>query len=206
METFAEKSLTQFSQELYDKTSVPGGGGAAALVGALSASLCAMAANFTVGKKKYLVYDSELHRILDKMDVYRISLLNCIDKDAEGFAPLSNAYSLSKDDPNRQSVLDKASLLALEAPLEIVKTTGKIIDLLMQSKEMTSRLLLSDIACSAYLASSALKSAAINVFVNTKVLSDKETANKINSEVDLYLQKCNNADHLADSISKELRG
>ena len=51
-------TLDKFSEELFSKNAVPGGGGATALVGSLAVSLGAMAANLTVGKEKYVEYTS----------------------------------------------------------------------------------------------------------------------------------------------------
>lgn len=46
------KSCLDFTEILASKAPVPGGGGAAALVGALGIALCSMVGNLTVGRKK----------------------------------------------------------------------------------------------------------------------------------------------------------
>lgn len=46
-------TLKDFITTLSSKSPVPGGGGASALVGAVSVALCSMVANLTSGKKKY---------------------------------------------------------------------------------------------------------------------------------------------------------
>ena len=51
--TYINLSCKEFSEILASKSPVPGGGGAAAMLGALGTALCEMAANLTVGKKKY---------------------------------------------------------------------------------------------------------------------------------------------------------
>ena len=56
-------TLDKFSEELFSKNAIPGGGSATALVGALAVSLGAMAANLTVGKDKYKAYTADLERI-----------------------------------------------------------------------------------------------------------------------------------------------
>ena len=52
-------SLDDFTRELSSKKPVPGGGGAAALAGALSASLSSMVVNYTLGKKHYIKYNGQ---------------------------------------------------------------------------------------------------------------------------------------------------
>ena len=48
--------MNKFIEELSSASPTPGGGGAAALIGAISAALCSMVANLTTGKKKYAMY------------------------------------------------------------------------------------------------------------------------------------------------------
>lgn len=51
-ENLRGKSCVRFTAELASSAPVPGGGSVTALLGALSASLCAMAANISRGKAK----------------------------------------------------------------------------------------------------------------------------------------------------------
>ena len=64
MNQLSELSCAAFADALAAKTSVPGGGGASALVGALGVALCSMAGRFTAGKKKYEAYEADILRIL----------------------------------------------------------------------------------------------------------------------------------------------
>ena len=49
----SEKTCVEFVNLLASKSAVPGGGGAAALVGAIGMALGSMVCNLTIGKKKY---------------------------------------------------------------------------------------------------------------------------------------------------------
>ena len=49
----SELRCDEFTEKLASGAPVPGGGGAAALMGALGAALCAMAGNLTVGKPRF---------------------------------------------------------------------------------------------------------------------------------------------------------
>ena len=91
MNSFSQFSCADFAQALASKTSVPGGGGAAAMAGALSAALCSMAGNFTAGKKKYAAYEADIQRILTEAEALRQCLLTLVDADADGFEPLAKA-------------------------------------------------------------------------------------------------------------------
>jgi formiminotetrahydrofolate cyclodeaminase len=48
----AQKNCTEFIELLASKAAVPGGGGAAALTGAIGMALGSMVCNLTVGKQK----------------------------------------------------------------------------------------------------------------------------------------------------------
>ena len=61
--TMTEKSLGAFAADLASKAPVPGGGGAAALAGALAAALGSMVCELTLGKKKYAQYEEELRTV-----------------------------------------------------------------------------------------------------------------------------------------------
>ncbi|MEG1097129.1 MAG: cyclodeaminase/cyclohydrolase family protein, partial [Clostridiales bacterium] len=51
--SFTEKTCNELISELASKASVPGGGGASALVGAVGTALGNMVGSFTKGKKKF---------------------------------------------------------------------------------------------------------------------------------------------------------
>ena len=88
---------SEFTEKLASADPVPGGGGAAAMGGALAASLCSMAAVLSVEKKSCAANKDEIQKILDEVTGLRLELLSLIDADAEGFEPLARAYSMPKD-------------------------------------------------------------------------------------------------------------
>lgn len=167
-EQLSKLSCRDFAMALASKQAVPGGGGAAALVGALAAALCSMVGNFTTGKKRYAEVETDIQRMLVDADELREKLLDLVDADAIAFEPLSRAYAIPKEDPQRTTILETATQNACKAPLEMMQVCAQIIDLLDEMGKKGSRMLLSDVACGAYLAVAAMQSAAINVFVNTK--------------------------------------
>ena len=119
MEKLIKKSCSAFTEALASNAPVPGGGGAAALAGALGTALGSMVANFTTGKKKYAAYEADIQAALQSMAQIQSRLLALVDADAEAFAPLSAAYAISKDAPGRAETLEKAALHACEAPREM---------------------------------------------------------------------------------------
>lgn len=207
MEKLTKKSCIDFAEILASKASVPGGGGAAALVGALGTALCSMVGNFTVGKKKYADTEEDVKAMLVKATELREQFLELVDLDAEAFWPLSKAYSIPKEDPQRNEILEKATLDACAAPAEMVKCCAKAIELLEEMLEKGSVMLISDVGCGALLCHAAMEAAAMNVFINTKSLRDREAAEKIEKDVDDLLSKyLSKANHIAEAVTVHIRG
>jgi len=195
-----------FTGALASKKPVPGGGGAAALAGALASSLCLMVGNFTIGKKKYAQYEDDLNHIMGQAEKLRIRLLALIDEDADAFQPLSQAYSIPKDDPSREDVLETATLNACRAPMEMVRCCSEVIDLLLEMLEKGSVLLISDVGCGASICHAALESAAMNVFINTSSLRDRKQAAKLEDDVNRILRdSLQKADLIVETVSRRIR-
>ena len=180
-------SLKDFSKALADKVSVPGGGGASAAVGALGSALCSMVGNFTLGKKKYAEVEPEIIKLMEEAEELRLSLLECIDKDAEGFEPLSKAYALPDDAPGRDEILEKCLRDAACVPMEIAVLSAKVIDLSDEFAKKGSALMISDAGCAAIFALASLQGGAINVSVNTKLMKDREYAAELDEKTDKLL-------------------
>ena len=73
------------------------------------------------------------------------------------YAPLAAAYGIPKDDPNRAEILEKATLDACSAPIEIMRLCARAIDLAGVFAEKGSRLALSDAGCAAVLCMALLR-------------------------------------------------
>ena len=206
-EKMIEKSCADFAAVLASKAPVPGGGGAAALVGALGTALCSMVGNLTVGRKKYAQYEADVKRMLEKGAAVQERLLDLVDKDAEAFEPLSKAYSIPKDDPKHDETLEAATKFACEAPVGMMKACCEAIELLEEMLEKGSVTLVSDVGCGALCCAAALESASMNIFVNTKTLLDREAAAKLDDQADAMLREyMPRARKVADEVNRRLRG
>ena len=195
-----------FSEQLSSKAPVPGGGGAAALIGSLAAALGAMATNLTIGKKKFLPFEEDHRRIIAEADVLRLRLLALMDEDAAAFEPLSQVYSLDKNSLGYSEKLTSATLDACRAPFEMMECCCKLIELLEELREKCSVLLLSDVGCAALAARCALESASLNVFVNTRMIPENEEAAAMSKKADSMLQEyIPRAQAVADSVMTYLR-
>ena len=121
-----DKSIREFTELSASKLPVPGGGGVSALVGSLAASLAEMVTNLTTGKKKYAEYEEEIQRIMKETDELRISLLDCVNEDAEAFEPLAKAYSMDKNDPDYADIMENCLKVAAGAPHHILQLCCRV--------------------------------------------------------------------------------
>lgn len=200
-----DMSLEKFLEQLASAAPVPGGGGASALAGALGIALGNMVGSLTVGKKKYADVETDIIEMNQKADVLRGELLLLVEKDAEVFEPLSKAYSIPKDDPTRDEVMAKVLKEAAEIPLEIMRKSCEALKLIIMYAQKGSTLAISDAGCAAAMCRAALESAALNVYINTKSMKDRQLAETMNKEVsDMLDTYCRMADSIYGSVTGRL--
>ena len=183
------ESCRHFVEVLASSAPTPGGGGAAALVGAVGTALGNMVGSLTVGKKKYADVEAEILDLKAKCDALQTELLDLVKKDAEGFEPLAKAYGIPKDDPNRGEILEKATVEACKVPMEIMEKCCEALDYIKIFAEKGSRLAVSDAGCGAVCCKAALQAASLNVFINTKSLKDRTVAEELNRQANVMLSK-----------------
>ena len=199
-----ERDIQNFLAALASKAPTPGGGGAAALCGAVGVALGNMVGNLTLGKKKYAEVQEDIAALNAKAESLREDFLALIDADAEAFEPLSRAYGIPKDEPARGEVMEAALLAAVQPPLEIMRKCVKALELIADYAAKGSALAVSDAGCAAAITRAACEAAALNVFVNTKPMRDREKAGEINREANELLQKCALAREIYDNVTGRL--
>ena len=177
-----EMTINDFSDALASSAPVPGGGGVSALVSALGAGLGVMVGSLTIGKKKYAANEPELREITAQAKRIQERLLELVDADAECFEPLSRAYAMPKDAPERDAVMESCLALAASAPMEIAEISCRAIELMERFALLGSALAVSDAGCGAAIVKSALQAASLNVFINTKTLQNRALAEEMNAK------------------------
>ena len=198
---FTDQSCREFVNALSSKAPVPGGGGASALVGALGTALGNMVGSLTVGKKKYADVEEEIFALKAKCDALQTELLNQVAADAVGFEPLAKAYGIPKDDPNRDAVLEEATVTACAVPMHIMELCCQAIDAIEVFAAKGSRLAVSDAGCGAVCCKAALQAASLNVFINTKSLKNRDTAAELNTKANTMLDTyCAKADAIYNMV------
>lgn len=182
-----EKPVTQFLSELSSNAPVPGGGGASAAVGAFAAALGMMVTNLTIGKKKYADYEEEVKAVRDRLEGLRDQLIDLVDGDAVAFEPLSKAYSIPKDDPERDTIMENALYEASVVPMSIMETVLAAAKELEVLVEKGSKLAVSDVGVGILFAQAAIEGASLNVYINTKSMKDRERAAALDAKADAII-------------------
>ena len=188
-----EQKTTDFLEVLSSAAPVPGGGGASAAVGAFSSALGMMVANLTIGKKKYADVEEEIIEIREQLQYLQKELVELTDKDAEAFEPLSKAYGLPKDTPEqkeeKERVMEKALYEASIVPMQIMKTVAKVMKLLETLGEKGSKIAISDVGVAVLFARAALEGASLNIYINTRLMKNREQAERLNKESDDMIEE-----------------
>ena len=195
-------SCREFVKVLASNQPAPGGGGAAALVGAIGTALGNMVGSLTVGKKKYADVEAEIIALQAKCDALQKDLLDQVEADEINFLPLAKAYGIPKDDPTRDSVMEEATIIACSTPVKIMELCCEALDAIKIFAEKGSRLAVSDAGCGAVIVKSALQAASLNVFINTKTLKNREVAEEMNAKC---LSMLDNYGKLADEIFETVK-
>lgn len=197
--------IVEFCDSLASSAPVPGGGGASALAGALGAALGSMVGELTVGKKKYAAVEGDVRALMAKAQELRGRLLECMEKDAELFAPLAAAYAIPKDAPGRDETMERCLRDAASAPMEAFELCCECVELQKGFADKGSRLMISDAATGAALLRGALEGAAMNVRVNTRLMKDRAYASELDARVEEGLKKYRAlADEVYAQVWKEL--
>ena len=195
------ESCRKFVEVLASDAPAPGGGGAAALVGAIGTALGNMVGSLTVGKKKYAGVEAEILTLKVKCDALQKELLDQVEADEKGFVPLAQAYGIPKDDPSRAETLEKATVAACQVPVHIMELCCEAMEAIAVFAAKGSRLAVSDAGCAAVCVKAALQAASLNVFINTKTLTDRALAEEMNARcLGMLAQYGAMADGIFDSV------
>ena len=187
----AQDTLQTFLDGLASAAPTPGGGGAAAISGAMGAALLSMVCNLTIGKKKYVEVEGELREILGQSEALRAELTGMIADDVAAFDAVMGAYGLPKatdeEKAARADRIQAALKIATDVPLACCRACRKVIDLSQSVADKGNLNVISDAGVAVLSAHAGLRSAALNVYVNAKGLDDRAFADERLRELETLL-------------------
>ena len=187
-----DRRVGEWVDALASKAPVPGGGGASALGGALGAALGQMVVHLTIGKKRYADVEEEMEKNLTELNRLGEEFLRLADRDGEVFAPLAEAYSMPSETreqrEEKERVMEERLLAASLVPLEMMEKALLVINILESLGEKGSRMAISGVGVAAQFAKAALTGAAMNVYINTKAMKNREKAEELNRKAEWLIE------------------
>ena len=170
-------SCEEFLAKLASKDAVPGGGGAAALSGAVGAALTSMVANLTVGKEKFMAVEGEMLRLLAAGEYLRRELLVLAQEDARVFDAFMNCYKMPKNTETekelRAAKIQEAAEMAASIPLRIGEKSLSVLLLAAEAAELGNPAVITDAAVAALTGRAAVRSAIYNVRINLQLIKNE---------------------------------
>ncbi|MDD1606587.1 MAG: cyclodeaminase/cyclohydrolase family protein [Methylococcaceae bacterium] len=192
MSEIKNQPIQQFLDELASKSATPGGGSAAAIMGAQGAALISMVCNLTIGKPKFAEVESEMQALLAQAEDLRAQLTDFIQADVDVFNRVMAAYGLPKetdeDKTARSAAIQAVMKDATIVPLECAKACAKTITLSQIAAEKGNPNVISDAGAAVMAAYGGLKTAALNVYINAGSLKDRDFAEAKIAELAAIMQ------------------
>lgn len=165
-----DERLDDYLERLASSEAVPGGGSAAAVVGAMAASLAGM-----VGRKLASVRSME--KIVTRADELRAELLAARRRDEEAYGAYVAARKLPKGNDAEIDVRIRALEAALngaaEAPLRTAGAAVEVLELAEELADGKMGALASDVGCAAEFAHAAVAGCGYNVRINHRYMHDE---------------------------------
>jgi formiminotetrahydrofolate cyclodeaminase len=189
-----QRPVETFLTELASAAPTPGGGSAAAIIGAMGAALLSMVCNVTLGKKGLAAVEPDMKAVLDESERLRARLTAMVAEDIAAFDGLMAAYRLPKSDDDEKSRRATAIQLnlhaATETPLACARACAEVVMLARRAAEKGFTGVISDAGVGVLAANCALRSAALNVYINAPSLKDRAYAEAATGELETLLAHC----------------
>lgn len=209
MQSIDQLSVTRFLDELAGAGATPGGGSAAAIMGAMGAALVSMVANLTIGKKGYEAVEPQMRTLLAESEALRVRLAGMVAEDVAAFDSLMAAYRLPRasdaEKAARGAAIQAGLVAATESPLACARACGEAVRLAERAVEHGNLNAISDVGVGVVAAWAALRSAALNVHVNVPQIRDRAYAERVLAELDALLAECGPlAERVHDAVKTRL--
>ncbi|MCC7410846.1 MAG: cyclodeaminase/cyclohydrolase family protein [Gammaproteobacteria bacterium] len=168
--------IKSFLDELASKAPTPGGGSAAAVMGATGAALASMVCNLTIGKEKYAAVEAQMRVALERCERLRERLLGMVTEDARVFDSVMTAYGMARgtdaEKAARNDAIQAALKQATDVPLACARACAEVIALTRDVAAKGNKGVISDAGVAVLAAHAARRSAALNVYINVGNIKD----------------------------------
>lgn len=181
-----QMTIADFLAQASSNSPTPGGGNVSAVVAALGASMCAMVASLTAGKKGYEAYQEQNRRILDEVMAGIEALKRLTQDDMDSFAAYMATFKLPKDTAEQKAARTKAIQEAAQeatlAPLAVCRKSLEIMRLAGELAPFGNKGAISDCGVAAIVLEGALKAAMLSVDINLPSIEDQVFVGRVMDE------------------------
>lgn len=202
----------EYLEALASKAPTPGGGSAAAVYGAIGTALGEMVGNLTSGKKKFAIYEEDVQKILARLGGARMDFIRLEKADRAGVSATLGGLPHEGGDEGREDGKGRADGRVPEGCGEGARWKSwsgqvSVMDDIEFLALHGSRLAVSDAGVGIQGIRSALLGAVMSVYINTKMMKDREYAEEMNSQAELLIRKgTEQADRIYGIVLKAVRG
>ncbi len=205
-----KSNSSEFLTSLASGDPTPGGGSAAAYAGAMGASLVAMVARLSVGKKKYKEIEAQMTEIIAKADELQQKLTNAVKLDSDAFEDVMAAYKLPKTSDEekgmRENAIEAAMVHAANIPLEVAEMAVEVMEMAGVVTEIGNLNAISDGASGNALAKASFTGASLNVRINLASIKDGEVIAKLTKSLVLLEKRVLSAESKVNANIKDRAG
>lgn len=191
--------VSEFINEIDQKTATPGGGSVSSLVSSMGAALVRMVGHLTVDKKKFMALDPniqfEFRDLLSEFTLIKEELTKLIDQDTDAFNLVMEAYKLPKESDEDKKVrnqkIEEGTLEAIRVPLKVATLSISALhhfDLLIEHCNPQTT---SDLGVAILMLSSGGEGACMNVLINLGSLKDEIAKSQYEQTIKDYKMKLN---------------
>jgi len=184
MTRLVDLTLRAFSDDLASDAPVPGGGSAAAYAGVMGAALAAMVARIAAKKND----EESLREYISEVDNLRADFIRLVDDDSAAYARVAEAMKMPRASDDEKKVrterVQAALLAASRVPLEVAKTSRRLLDACERGIDKAPPAAVSDVGVGALMAEAALRGAAMNVMINLSSLKDRAQVKALSEDLD----------------------
>ena len=202
-------TVKQFLGKVSGNDPVPGGGSIAALNGSIAASLAAMVAGLTIGKKGYEDKTELMEKIQKAMLENKAAFIADVDKDSEAYDKVFGCFKMPKETPEqkaaRSAAIQEATKFAAEVPMSVARRAYEIMDMIAEVARKGNSNAVTDACVAMMAARSSVLGALLNVKINLGSLKDADYVARMKKEADeLEKKTCEKESELLKEINKKL--
>jgi len=200
---YLELPLKQFLHDTAAAQPTPGGGSVAAITAAVAAATGQMAANYTIGKKRFADVEDQVSDIGHRLAKSQGMLVQLMAEDMIAYRALQAAGRLDAQQPGAAAEKTAATGAAIAVPFEILTVAVAVLDDLDRLKDICNPYLLSDVGVAAELAYAAARAASLNVRINLPQLPDAKEAEGLRQQLDQQLARAERHRQAIDRLMTE---